>query len=61
MTQANMTLGRATACNMQRMCHVSLMWDCMIPLPDDQMTCLLQRQQMNRQVKWKVEDPCSFL
>ena len=41
--------------------HVSLMWDCMIPLQDDQMTSFLQRQHMNRQVKWNVEDHFSFL
>jgi len=33
----------------------------MIPLQDDQMTSLLQRQHMHRQVKWKVEDPFSLL
>ena len=42
--------------------HVSLMWDFMIPLlQDDQMTSFLQRQHMNRQVKCNVEDPFSFL
>ena len=37
------------------------LYDCMIPLQDDQMTSLLQRQHMHRQVKWKVEDPFSLL